>query len=61
MKHDEFVRKLKPNKESWKVIQKNATQKDKDMSQRYQKILEQLECLQNKNADKFMNSKDPVN
>ena len=45
MKYDEFLRKFKPNKESWKIILATAKQKERQMNQRYVHIINQLESL----------------
>lgn len=39
MKYDEFLRKFKPNKESWKIIMATAKQKERQMHQRYLYII----------------------
>ena len=35
MKADEFLRKLKPNKESWKIILENVTKKEDAVKERF--------------------------
>ena len=39
MKHDEFLRKFKGNKESWKIFLENANEKERLMGLRQSKIV----------------------
>jgi len=45
MKADEFVRKLKPNKETWKLITEAAKAKEDSTNDRLLKILSQLDGM----------------
>ena len=42
MKYDEFLRKFKVNKESWKTIEGNCAEKEKMMKARYVNIISQI-------------------
>ena len=42
MKYDEFLRKFKGNKESWKVFAENAKEKEDKLNKRYGKIVTQM-------------------
>jgi len=45
MKADEFLRKLKPNKETWKLISEAAQAKEESTNARLLKILSQLDGM----------------
>ena len=43
MKYDEFLRKFKANKDSWKCIKEVAQEKERAMQNRYTAIIKQLQ------------------
>ena len=45
MKAEEFLRKLKPNKETWKLISEAAKAKEDSTNDRLLKILSQLDGM----------------
>lgn len=48
IKYDEFLRKFKNNRESWRVICKNASEKESQMMERYKTIINQLKDISKK-------------
>ena len=45
MKADEFMRKLKPNRETWKFVTEAAKAKEDSLNDRLLKILSQLDGM----------------
>mgnify|MGYP000900604764 CR=1 FL=1 len=50
MKYDEFLRKFKINKESWRIINQIAADKEKKINERYYNIVGQMQKMTNNNA-----------